>query len=265
MKMLKTEFLIKDMDCPSEEQMIRMKLADYQTIKSLDFDLDARKLTVFHETELEKISNSLDSLNLGSNLIQSSEYNDEITSSKIDRKLLWWVLIINFGFFVLEAIFGYVSNSMGLVADSLDMLADAFVYGLCIYAISGRLLIKKRISRLSGTLQMSLAILGLIEVLRRFIGLEEIPNFTMMIGISVLALIGNSLSLVILNKSKSDEVHIKSSQIFTSNDVIANVGVILAGISVYFLDSRLPDLIIGLIVFTLVFRGALRIFELSKN
>jgi Co/Zn/Cd efflux system component len=161
-------------------------------------------------------------------------------------------------------LFGLIANSMGLIADSFDMLADAFIYGLSIYAITGTLTIKKGIARISGLLQLVLALLGFMEVIRRFISFEEIPNYTLMISISFLALLANSGSLIILGKSKSKEVHIQSSQIFTSNDVIANIGVIIAGFLVLFLNSKIPDLIVGLLVFLFVLRGAIRIIKLSK-
>ena len=51
---------------------------------------------------------------------------------------------------------------------------------------------------------------------------------------------------------------------FTSNDVIINLGVILAGILVNWLNSNKPDLIIGTVVFVLVIQGAIRILKLSK-
>ena len=85
-----------------------------------------------------------------------------------------------------------------------------------------------------------------------------------MIGISFLALIGNALSLYLLQKSKSDEAHIQASMIFTSNDVIINAGVILAGVLVFVTNSKLPDLIVGAIVFVIVARGAWRILQISK-
>jgi len=264
--MIKTVFHIKEMDCHAEEQMVRMKLTDFTSITKLSFDLKNRNLTIYHNGEFDSIRTAIDSLKLGSSVIKSVKYDKIIPEENdlIDRKLLWTVLIINFTFFLVEIISGLISDSIGLVADSLDMLSDAFVYGLSLYAISGTLIIKKRIARISGVFQLLLAILGFSEVIRRFIGFEKIPDSLIMMSVSFLALIANSASLIILNKSKSQEVHIKSSQIFTSNDVIANIGVIVAGILVLFLNSKIPDLIVGLIVFAFVLRGALRIIKLSK-
>ena len=183
----------------------------------------------------------------------------------VNRKLLSIVLIINFSFFVIEIITGIISNSMGLVADSLDMLADAFVYGLSLLVVGKALIHKRRVAKLSGYLQLTLVVMGFIEILRRFIGTGEVPNYKMMIIISLLALFANVVSLYILQKSKSNEVHIKASMICTSNDVIANAGVITAGVLVLLLHSNIPDLVVGTIVFTMVLRGSIRILQLENK
>lgn len=56
----------------------------------------------------------------------------------------------------------------------------------------------------------------------------------------------------------------KASMIFTSNDVIINLGIITAGILVHWLNSNKPDLIIGTIVFILVIQGAIRILKVGR-
>lgn len=254
------------MDCPSEESLIRMKLEVLSTIKSLTFDIENRKLTVFHSEENEEIEKYLKELNLGAELqetiiAQKDELKDD---SSVQSKLLWTVLIINFAFFLIEITTGFISKSMGLVADSLDMLADALVYGLSLWAVGSTVTRKKKVARLSGYFQLALALLGLSEVIRRFISFEEVPDFQTMIIVSILALVANSVCLYLLQKSKSKEAHMKATMIFTSNDIIINTGVILAGILVLLTQSKYPDLIIGSIVFLIVVRGALRILKLGK-
>ena len=128
----------------------------------------------------------------------------------------------------------------------------------------GTLTRKKRIAKLAGYFQITLAIMGVVEVIRRFIGVEEIPDFSTMIVISFLALIANTICLYILQKSKSNEAHMQASMIFTSNDVIINLGVIIAGVLVLWSNSSIPDLIVGAIVFILVIQGAIRILKLGN-
>jgi cation diffusion facilitator family transporter len=225
------------------------------------------RLSVFHSGENEEITERLESLKLGANLVKTEKVDEadlipESTSAQ--TKLLWTVLLINLGFFVIEITTGFISGSMGLIADSLDMLADAAVYGLSLWAVGAAVFRKKKVATLSGYFQLALAGIGLIEVIRRFIRVAEVPDFRMMIGVSVLALIANSVCLYLLQKSKSNEAHMKASMIFTSNDVIINTGVIVAGVLVSLTQSKYPDLIVGTIVFLVVVRGAIRILKLGK-
>ena len=264
--MQKTIFEITKMDCPSEENLIRMKLDEISSIIHLDFDIPNRKLTVFHNGETEQIEKSVIELHLGGKKI-STEQTDrtDFKENTNQKKVLWSVLAINFAFFIIEMATGIVSKSMGLVADSLDMLADSFVYGISLIAVGGTLMKKKRIAKLAGYFQITLAIIGFVEVLRRFFGADKLPDFSTMIIVSIFALVANGICLYILQKSKSkEEAHMKASMIFTSNDVVINLGVIIAGLLVHWLNSSKPDLIIGTIVFVLVIQGAFRILKLSK-
>lgn len=264
--MYKTVFEIPKMDCPSEENLIRIKLDGISSVAHLEFDIPSRKLTVFHGGQIDQIERSILDLNLGAQKIKTEPADKtDFADDSNQRKLLWIVLAINFTFFLIEMTTGLISKSMGLVADSLDMLADSFVYGISLLAVGGTLIRKKRIAKIAGYFQITLAIIGFVEVLRRFFGAEKLPDFSTMIIVSIFALIANGICLYILQKSKSKgEAHMKASMIFTSNDMIINLGVIIAGVLVNWLSSNKPDLIIGTIVFAVVIQGAFRILRLSK-
>ena len=254
------------MDCPSEENLIRMKLDGIVEIKNLEFDISNRKLMVYHIEENDAIEKSILDLNLGGKKLSTEKTEQTDFKENVNqKKLLLTVLAINFVFFIIEMTTGLISKSMGLVADSLDMLADSFVYGISLFAVGGAIIRKKRIAKLAGYFQILLAIIGFAEVIRRFVGEEKLPDFSTMIIVSILALIANGICLYLMQKSKSkEEAHMKASLIFTSNDVIINLGVITAGILVQWLNSSKPDLIIGSIVFIIVIQGAFRILKISK-
>lgn len=264
--MNKTVFRVAKMDCSAEEQLIRLKFGGHEAVASLLFDLPARRLTIFHTGTVAPLARTLDGLRLDSSFVATEDVGlAELTEdAPTDRQLLWTVLLINAFFFLLEVGAGLVAHSMGLVADALDMLADALVYGLALYAVTQVVSTQKRVARLSGYFQLALAIGGLVEVVRRFVVGEQAPRFGLMMGISALALAGNAVSLYLLQKSRSQQAHMQASQVFTSNDVIVNLGVLVAGGLVYVTGSALPDLLIGLAVFGLVARGAFRIFQLAK-
>jgi len=264
--MEKTIFEISKMDCPSEENLIRMKLGGISSVKKLDFDITKRMLTIFHSGQVDEIEKSIIELNLGAQKLGTEQSElPEFEENSNQKKLLWTVLAINFAFFLIEMSMGLISQSMALIADSLDMLADSFVYGISLLAVGGTLIRKIQIAKLAGYFQIALASIGFFEVIRRFFVAEHLPDFMTMIVVSVFALIANGFCLYLLQRSKNkEEVHIKASMIFTSSDVIINFGVILAGVLVYLLDSHAPDLIIGTMVFLLVIQGARRILKLGK-
>jgi cation transport ATPase len=267
-----SEFVVSKMDCPSEERMIRLALDSIKPDVALEFDISNRSVKVFHENTLDEIKSRLESLGLGASLketkkITEADLSRAIASAEaVDKKetsILQWLLGINATMFVVEICVGWMAESTGLIADSLDMLADAVVYGLALYAVGHSVQMKLRAAHLSGWLQVILALGALSEVLRRFIfGSDPVSSLMMIFG--AVALIANIICLLLISKTRESGAHMKASWIFSANDVIANLGVILAGILVALTGSAYPDLVIGLIIGVIVLNGARRILQLKS-
>jgi Co/Zn/Cd efflux system component len=182
---------------------------------------------------------------------------------KSERRVLIALLLINGTMFVAELGVGWWAQSTALIADGLDMLADAMVYGVGLYAVGKSLLVKAHAARISGSLQVLLGLLVLVDIVRRLIVGSE-PVSTLMMGMGFIALIANVTCLILIAKHREGEVHMRASWIFSKNDVIANLGVILAGGLVAWTGSRLPDLVIGLLVALIVIRGGILILQDAK-
>lgn len=178
----------------------------------------------------------------------------------LQRRVLITVLLINAVMFVIELGAGWLAQSTALLADALDMLADASVYALSLYAVGRSATIKTKAARLSGILQILLGLLVLADILRRyFLGSE--PVSSLIIGIGALALAANVTCLMLIAQHRKGEIHMRASWIFSRNDVVANLGVIAAGLLVALSGSPLPDLIIGSLVAGLVIKGGLSILR----
>jgi Co/Zn/Cd efflux system component len=182
---------------------------------------------------------------------------------KSERRVLVALLLINGIMFVAEFGVGWWAQSTALIADAMDMLADAMVYGVGLYAVSKSLLVKVHAARLSGSLQIILGLLVLVDIVRRIIVGSE-PVSALMMGMGAIALVANITCLILIAKHREGEVHMRASWIFSKNDVIANLGVILAGGLVAWSGSRLPDLVIGLVVAMIVIRGGFLILQDAK-
>jgi len=179
---------------------------------------------------------------------------------KEQSRVLILLLAINGVMFVAEIIAGIIGDSTALIADSLDMLADATVYAIGLYAVGRSLMTKAKAAHISGIFQVMLGLGVLFDIVRRFVVGSE-PEPLMMIVVGIVALIANSICLVLIYKHRQGEVHMRASWIFSKNDVIANLGVIGGGVLVAWLGSPWPDLIIGLVIAAIVVRGGLYIIK----
>ena len=254
------------MDCPSEERMIRIALEGMPQIKNLSFDFGEREVVIVHDIEIEPILQKLVPLGLDILLLETQLIDEDFEipltrSQSSEASALLWLLLINGLMFGIELTVGLLSQSAGLIADSLDNLADASVYGISFYVVKRSQLDQLKAAHLSGKLQMLLAFGVLFEVGRRFLFGSE-PESLLMIGFGIVALIANIFCLLIIHRHRDGGVHMKASWIFSANDVIANAGVILAGILVSVTGSHYPDLVIGTIIGLVVLSGALRIMRL---
>jgi len=180
------------------------------------------------------------------------------------RRILVLLLAINATMFVIEITVGIMGQSIGLISDAVDMLADALVYGVGLYAVAKATLIKIRAAYFSGVFQILLALGVLSDVLRRYLfGSEPEPMLMMVFGL--LALVANVWCLMLIAKYRHGEIHMRASWIFSKNDVIANLGVILSGFLVYWFGSNVPDLLIGFMIALVVIQGGVTIIKDAKE
>ena len=258
----KSTFDIPKMDCPAEERLVRMALDGEKHVLSLSFDLVERRLDVWHRGEVGSFLGKLEGLRLGARLCETVRaFGLPGEHPKAEARTLWLVLGINAAMFLVEGAAGWMAESTGLLADSLDMLADAAVYGLSVYAVGRPAALRLRAARFAGLVQLVLALGALGEVARRA-ALGSTPEPGMMMGVASLALVANVTCLVLVGRHRHGGVHMKASWIFSANDVIANLGVVVGGALVAWSGSRLPDLFVGSAVGVVVLAGAIRILRL---
>lgn len=264
--MVSSLFHVRKMDCPSEEHLVRAALAGVERIERIDVDLSRREVRVRHAADPDEVRRRLEALGLGATLVATTPALDDAgelpaEEAGTEATTLKLLLAINGALFVTELVVGWVARSTGLLADSLDMFADAAVYGLALYAVGRPASAKLRSARVAGWLQGGLAIAALLEVVRRATMGGE-PRSPLMIGMAAVALAANVTCLWLISRQKSGEAHMRASKIFSANDVLANLGVIAAGVLIATTGSRVPDLVIGTIIAAIVLSGSWRILRL---
>jgi Co/Zn/Cd efflux system component len=267
--MNKTTLSVPKMDCAAEERLVRMALDGRRDIiRRIDTDLSTRQLTVLHEGPADDIEALLIPLNLGVEIretvaVTETELDEAPTpTGPAETRTLRIVMAINAAMFAAEMLGAFLADSSALFADSLDMFADAAVYGIALFGVHRAHAAQLKAAKLSGVLQLLLALGAFAEVARRLISGSE-PEAPLMVVVALAALIANVTCMWLLAGHRSGGAHMKASWIFTTNDVIANLGVIVAALLVQLLQSSAPDLVVATIIAFVVLSGAIRILRLQ--
>ena len=174
------------------------------------------------------------------------------------RRVLIVVLIINAVMFFAEFGAGLVAGSAALMADATDMLGDALVYGVSLYAIARSDRWKAGVAAFKGAFILILG-LGILVNVAIKIQSGVPPSSSLMLVFGGLALVANLVCLGLLWRFRAQDVNMASTWECSRNDVISNVGVLIAAAMVAVTSSPWPDILIGLAMAAVVLRSAVRV------
>jgi Co/Zn/Cd efflux system component len=165
------------------------------------------------------------------------------------------VLILNAVMFVVELIAGLRAGSVSLLADSLDMLGDALVYGFSLWVIGRGLLWKARAATAKAGVMAGFGLFVLAELIYKLL-LPQSPGFETMGAIGGLALAVNSLCFGLLWRHRAEDINMRSVWLCSRNDLFANFAVLLAALAVWQTASPWPDLVVGAFICGLFLHSA---------
>jgi Co/Zn/Cd efflux system component len=163
------------------------------------------------------------------------------------RRVLQIVLSINVVMFLVEFVSGVMAHSTALLADSVDMLGDAIVYGFSLYVVSRGAVWQARTALLKGLIMAGFGVGVLAEVSAKLVR-GTVPAAEVMGGIGLLALLANAACLLLLWRHRTDDINMRSAWICSLNDVAGNAAVLLASAGVMTVRSAWPDIAVGLLI-----------------
>lgn len=160
------------------------------------------------------------------------------------KRAIWMVIALNAGMFIVEILGGQMANSLSLFADAMDFLADAATYGISLLVIGMPLAIRAKTALAKG---LSLTLMGVFVLGATIYNLFilDVPEYSTMGYIALMALTANLLSVLILYRFKDGDSNIRSVWLCSRNDAIGNILVMIAAGAVYYTQSALPDLIVA--------------------
>ena len=175
-------------------------------------------------------------------------------------RVLWVVLAINAVMFLVEGFAGRAAHSTSLLADALDMLGDALVYGFSLFVLarSARWQASAALAKGGFMLAFGLSVLG--EALDKVFH-PMMPGVETMGVVGGIAFAANLGCFFLLYRHRRANLNMSSTWLCSRNDLIANVGVLLAAGASYVLVSGWPDIIVGSIIASLFVGSALSVLS----
>jgi len=176
------------------------------------------------------------------------------------RRVLVAVLVINAVMFAAEFSAGVIAGSAALMADAVDMLGDALVYALSLFALARGARWKAGAALAKGGFILLFGVAVMVEVaVKAATGVP--PSSTLMLAFGGMALAANLVCLTLLWRYRTADVNMSSTFECSRNDVIANLGVLLAAGGVALLHSPWPDLLVGSAIALLFLRSSIRVLR----
>ena len=176
------------------------------------------------------------------------------------RKILWIVLTLNLIMFFVEGIAGWLAQSNALMADALDMLGDAAIYGFSLFVIQLAPIWRTRSGILKASI-MGLFAFGILGSTIYRVSHQVVPMASTMGIVGSLALVINLFCAYLLLRFRDDDINMRSAWLCSRNDVLANLGVLAAAGGVAWTGSHWPDLAVGVIIAGLILQSSFGIFK----
>ena len=175
-------------------------------------------------------------------------------------RVLKAVLAINLAMFVVEFVSGIHARSTSLLGDSLDMLGDATVYAFSLYVLNRGPSFQAYSAILKGFVMTAFGVFVLTDAVVKVFS-DVLPTAEVMGVIGTLALGANSVCLWLLWAHRQDDINMKSVWLCSRNDIVANLGVILAAIGVWATGSKWADIVVGGLIAALFLSSALTVLR----
>lgn len=174
------------------------------------------------------------------------------------------VLAINAIMFIVEFTAGYFARSTALLADSLDMLGDTLVYAFSLYVLAHSVRWRAGAALFKGIVMLGFGLFVLGGAVLKMFN-PSIPAAETMGFIGFIALAANLACLALLMRHRADDINMSSVWLCSRNDIVANVGVLLAAAAVAFSHSMWPDILIGLIIASLFLSSSFHVIMQSMK
>lgn len=262
---------VSGMDCPSCAEKIEGAVKKISGIKAVKVSTTTQILTVEAtnpERELPQVRESVEVLGYHLNLIEEGDDDDLpknlAHTTPAYRKALYIVVFLNVGYGLVEIVGGVLAGSQALKADALDFLGDGVITFLGLLAIGWSLAWRARSALIQGVFLglLGLGVLG--NTVYRFFT-QQLPEPELMGILGAIALVVNIVAALVLLPHRKGDANARAVWLFSRNDALGNLAVVIAAGLVAWMESPYPDLVVAVVIAGLFLQSSIIIIRDARN
>lgn len=243
------------MDCAHDAREIEEAARDSGAVSDVRVSVSSQIMTlqVAPEGSTESIKQAVNAI--GYQLEPITGDSTPAHANPAYRRALWIVILLNVGYGVIEMAGGFLSDSQALKADALDFFGDGLITLLGVIALGWGIAWRSRSALIQGVF---LGILGISVVVNTVMRLAEgyVPEAGMMGAFAIVALIVNVASTIVLLPHRTGDANVKAVWMFSRNDALGNVAVIIAAVIVGRIGAAWPDIVVAFVIAALFLQSS---------
>ncbi len=180
------------------------------------------------------------------------------------KRALGIVVLLNAGYGLVEIVGGFVAGSQSLQADALDFIGDGVISLLGLIAVGWGLAARAKAALLQGGFLGVLGVVVLVTTVYRVFFLQQ-PEAQLMGIFGSIALAVNIMAAVVLLPHRHGDANVRAVWLFSRNDAIGNVAVVIAAVLVAWTQTPWPDLLVAAVIAGLFLQSAYSIIKDARE
>ena len=266
-------YLVTGMDCTDDVALIEKAARKIPGIEDARVSLASHTVVVHvgeGRTALPELEQAVTGLGFRLDRLDSRGDGDadelplisHITPSY--KRALWIVVLLNLGYGAVEMVGGFLSGSQAVKADALDFVGDGLISFLGLLAISWHPIWRARAALIQGLFLGALG-LGVLGTTVYRILVQGVPEAELMGGLGLVGFVVNVTAALVLLPHRSGDANVRAVWLFSRNDALGNLAVVIAAALVAWTGTAWPDLMVAFVIAGLFLHSAWNIVTAARN
>lgn len=264
-------YRVTGMDCSACAAKIEAAARSVAGVRDAKVSIASQEMMLRTEecaTVLPEVERSITGLGYRLARIEADEDDDKVPDlshvTPAYKSALWVVVLLNVGYGVVEIVGGFLAGSQSVKADALDFIGDGAISFLGLIAVGWGLTARAKAALLQGIFLGALGAGVLVATAYRVL-VHHQPEARLMGILALIGLLVNVMAAVVLLPHRQGDANVRAVWLFSRNDAIGNIAVVMAALLVARTQTPWPDLVVAVVIAALFLQSSLSIIRDARN